>query len=167
MGDTVLAVKSVIEKSSGNISQEQPLPVQNISILLVEDNEADIFAVQEIFSQRQELIKELAVARTGKQALSILRSESDIALHKPYIILLDLNLPGMSGLDFLSQIRKDPALKSAIVFVLTGSREEHDRISSYEHNVAGYIIKTDITSCLFKVLELIEHYLKIIELPEN
>jgi len=66
------------------------------------------------------------------------------ALEKPYIILLDLNMPRMSGIEFLEVIRHDDALRDTVVFVLTTSKADEDRTAAYKKHVAGYIVKSDV-----------------------
>lgn len=106
------------------------------TILLVEDDELDVISVRRSLS-RLETAYELVTAFNGIDALSILKS-SDIL---PDVILLDLNMPKMNGIEFLRALRTDPKLKALRVFVMTTSSESTDRDQVEALGVSGYIIK--------------------------
>ena len=101
--------------------------------------------------------------RNGIEALTLLREESKIS--PPYIILLDINMPKMNGLEMLAELRLDEKLKRAVVFVLTTSKADEDRIEAYNHNVAGYIIKNQLGDGFLKVMGMLDHYWRVVELP--
>ena len=86
---------------------------------------------------------------------------------KPYIILLDLNMPRMGGLEFLEEIRKDPELKSSVVFILTTSSDDRDITSSYEKFVAGYFIKEETGVEFENITDMLSGYWKIVHLPKE
>jgi len=113
-----------------------------IHILLVEDDEVDVMNVQRAF-KKNNINNPLYVANNGVEALQMLRGEGDLPklTPKPGIILLDLNMPKMGGIEFLKELRQDPELKSITVFVLTTSNEESDKVAAFDLNVAGYILK--------------------------
>ncbi len=137
-----------------------------VNLLLVEDDEVDIQGFRRAFA-KQRIGNPITVARDGLQALEILRgADGKEKLPKPYIILLDLNMPRMDGIEFLEVIRADPDLKSAIVFMVTTSKAEEDKTRAYGLNVAGYIVKQDPANTFLDAVSLLEHYWKIIELPE-
>jgi CheY-like chemotaxis protein len=106
-------------------------------ILLIEDDDVDIMTVRRS-------MKELGVPNPldqvsdGEQGLAFLR---DPANARPGLILLDLNMPRMNGVEFLVELRADAALKSIPVVVLTTSKEDSDRISSFSQSVSGYMVK--------------------------
>ena len=108
-----------------------------ISILLVEDDEVDIINVKRAF-KKNKISNPLEVARNGIEALEILRTAGRML---PKIIILDINMPKMNGIEFLKEIRKDDRLKMISVFVMTTSNQDSDKINAYNLNVAGYIIK--------------------------
>ena len=112
---------------------------RTVSILLVDDDEVDRRAVMRSF-QKHKIENPIMTARDGREALEILRGEGGDALERPYMILLDLRMPRMDGLEFLAELRGDPKLRDSIVFVLTTSDLEKDRTESYNYNVAGYIL---------------------------
>ena len=110
-----------------------------VTILLVEDDEVDVMNVKRAF-KKNNILNPLLIARNGIEALDVLRDE-ELDQPKPKIILLDLNMPKMGGIEFLKEIRKDPVLHGISVFVMTTSNEDNDKVEAYNLNVAGYILK--------------------------
>jgi CheY-like chemotaxis protein len=99
-----------------------------VKILLVEDDEVDVMRVQRGFHQLR-IANEIVRARDGIEALEILRGAGSRArIETPYLVLLDINLPRMTGLEFLAALRADEELKVTVVFVLTTSKNDEDRI---------------------------------------
>jgi CheY-like chemotaxis protein len=116
--------------------------------------------------QQLKIVNPLTVARDGIEALEILRGGSDrTPLPRPYLILLDLNMPRMNGIEFLHALRADATLRDAIAFVLTTSRVDEDRIAAYQHNVAGYIVKSDFGNGFLHAVRLLKHYWRVVEFP--
>jgi CheY-like chemotaxis protein len=142
-------------------------PPPTVNILLVEDDDVDVMALERSFRAR-ELRNPLTVARDGRAALAVLRGEgTGRAFPRPYVILLDLNLPVMTGLDFLRHLRGDPAHRDAVVFVFTTSSCEHDRRAAYAQNVAGYVVKSEAGDDLGAVADLLQAYFAIVSLPSD
>ncbi len=116
----------------------------NIPILLVEDDDIDTENVVRAF-KRNKITNPLHIARNGEEALQYLRNEEPYEDPRrfplPGIILLDLNMPVMNGIEFLNVVKDDPRLQAIPVIVLTTSREEYDRVESFKRSVAGYIVK--------------------------
>jgi CheY-like chemotaxis protein len=112
------------------------------TILLVEDDRVDIMTVQRAL-KKNKVANPLHIARTGLEALQMLRGEGgfDRLAPPPALILLDLNLPKMSGIEFLRELRADPALKNLRIIVLTSSNEPKDRAAAFEYDVDDYIVK--------------------------
>lgn len=110
-------------------------------ILLVEDDRVDIMTVQRAL-KKIEVGNPLHVARTGVEALGMLRGDGFPRIEPtPSLILLDLNLPKMSGIEFLKELRADPKLRNLSVIVLTSSNEPQDRAAAFEYEVDDYIVK--------------------------
>jgi CheY-like chemotaxis protein len=110
-------------------------------ILLVEDDRVDIMTVQRAM-KKIDIGNPLYVARTGVEALGMLRGDGKPKIEPtPSLILLDLNLPKMGGIEFLKELRADPALQSLPVIVLTSSNEPRDRAAAFEYEVDDYIVK--------------------------
>jgi CheY-like chemotaxis protein len=110
-------------------------------ILLVEDDRVDIMTVQRAM-KKIDVSNPLCVARTGVEALGMLRGDGFPRIEPtPSLILLDLNLPKMGGIEFLKELRADPVLSSLQVIVLTSSNEPSDRAAAFEYEVDDYIVK--------------------------
>ena len=124
------------------------------SILLVEDDDIDAMSVQRAFS-RMKIANPIVRAKDGIEALEILLQG---AIEQPYLILLDLNMPRMGGLELLKTIRKNPQLELSVVFVLTTSKDDEDKIKAYKHHVAGYIVKESLDEGFEQLVQMLDHY---------
>lgn len=140
----------------------QPSPV---NYLLVDDDDVDVMGMQRAFGQLK-LSNALHVAGDGMDALEMLRGANGrAAIPKPHLVLLDLNMPRMNGIEFLETIRHDPELNQTVVFVLTTSNAPEDRFKAYQNNVAGYIVKSKTAHTFIEALEMLDKYCRIIEFP--
>ena len=139
-----------------------------VTILLVEDDEIDIKNVQRAFSKNN-IANPLMVAHDGVEALDMLRGTNGMAKlsPQPKIILLDINMPKMSGIEFLKAMRADEELKSISVFVMTTSNEEKDKIGAYNYNVAGYVLKPVNFEIFLNAISILDTYWKLCELPPD
>ncbi len=137
-----------------------------INILLVEDDAVDVMNVQRAF-KKNHINNKLHIAGNGLEALSLLRGndKNEKIVPKPKIILLDLNMPKMNGIEFLQELRNDPEFESISVFVLTTSGDERDIIAAYKLNVAGYILKPVALDNFVKALATLDLYWSLIEMP--
>jgi CheY-like chemotaxis protein len=112
-------------------------------ILLVEDNPHDL-ELTLIALEKSQLANEVIISRDGAEALDYLLCRGEFAdrtLGNPAVVLLDLKLPKVDGLEVLHEIRSTPGLKSVPVVMLTSSKEEQDLLRSYELGVNAYVIK--------------------------
>jgi CheY-like chemotaxis protein len=138
-----------------------------MEILLVEDNPADIFLIQEALKQGKPDHGNLNVAMDGQEALALLRHEgryTQIAL--PDLILLDLNLPKKDGRAVLAEIKEDPALRHIPVVILTSSEAPHDIFEAYLHYANCYIIKPLDLEQFFRVIrDTVNFWSKTVSLP--
>lgn len=133
-------------------------PQPSLHILLVEDDEIDAEIVQRAL-QAQGMKYPLWIACDGIEALQILRGEGGRQqIPRPYLILLDLNLPRMNGIEFLQVLRQDSALQDSTVLVLTTSERKQDKTAAYNAQVAGYFVKSDITEELVGVIKQFDIY---------
>jgi len=126
---------------------------RGLNILLVEDDEVDILNVKRAFRKNQ-IHHSLYVASNGIEALDLLRQKSaktPIIPATRRLVLLDINMPKMNGIEFLQVLRADEQLRVIPVVVLTTSDQEQDRLQAYQYNVAGYLVKP-ITFDLFSTL---------------
>lgn len=103
----------------------------------------------------------------GLEALEKLRDFVRNAAIPRFIILLDLKMPRMNGIEFLDALRSDPSLKYAVVFVLTTSRDETDLKESYARNIAGYILKTHISANFQEVTQMLNNYCDLVDFPQG
>jgi CheY-like chemotaxis protein len=133
-----------------------------LNILLVEDDEIDVMNVQRAF-QKNHIANPLFVAGDGVEALVKLRS-GEIPRERR-IVLLDLNMPRMNGIEFLRALRKDPELALTTVVVLTTSNDDRDKIDAYNLNVAGYLLKPVTFSNFCEVMATLNKYWTLVELP--
>ncbi len=138
---------------------------RTVNVLLVEDNVVEQEAIRRAFAQ-QRIANPLHVARDGLEALDLLRGTGGYEkLPRPYLLLLDLNMPRMNGIELLAALRADDELRDSIVFVLTTSRRDEDRVASYNFNVAGYVVKSDVGAGFLRVVSLLDHYWRVVEFP--
>ena len=141
-----------------------------LNILLVEDDEVDVMNVQRAFTRNQ-ITGSIHHAENGVEALEMLRSGSNLSkpelLRERLLILLDLNMPRMNGIEFLRELRQDPTLQSMAVIVLTTSDEERDRVEAYRFNVAGYILKPVTFDKFVSVISKLSQYWAMCEMPPS
>ena len=138
---------------------------KSMNILLIEDDEVDIMNIERAF-KRINLTNPLYIARDGVEALAMLRGQNGEAIVPwPRLVLLDINMPRMNGIEFLREIRQDPTLKMMTVIVLTTSNEEQDVVAAYQLNVAGYIVKPVSFEEFVKALGALDHYWTLSEMP--
>jgi CheY-like chemotaxis protein len=135
---------------------------KQLNILLVEDDEIDVMTVRRAF-RKNNITNPLKVAGDGIEALEMLRSGEIPSENR--IILLDINMPRMDGIEFLRELRADPALRSTTVVVLTTSNEDRDRIHAYELNVAGYILKPVTFVSFVESMTMLNKYWTLMEFP--
>lgn len=139
----------VNQPTDSSIIQRPP----SLHILLVEDDDVDAEIVQRML--RLEGMKyPFRLACDGVEALQILRGEGGHEpMPHPYLILLDLNLPRMNGIEFLQVLRQDPTLKDSPVLVLTTSEQHRDKTAAYNQQIAGYFVKSQITEELVDIIK--------------
>lgn len=133
---------------------ENPVP-----ILLLEDSEIDVEIVKRIL-KKAKIENPLFVAEDGVQALEILNSHNDS--QKPFLILVDINMPRMDGFTFLETIRNNESLNKNVAFMLTTSSREEDMERAYSLNAAGYVVKDDIN----QLGDMLSEYLDISRFPD-
>lgn len=136
-----------------------------INILLIEDDEVDVMNVQRAF-KKNNITNPLYFAANGLEALDILRGQGTPAIPRERrLILLDLNMPKMNGIEFLRELRLDPELKPIPVIVLTTSNEDRDKVEAYNLNVAGYILKPVTFSNFVQTMATLNKYWTLSEMP--
>ena len=140
---------------------EEQFMKTNKPILLVEDDEVDVLTVQRALRDLK-VSNPLRVARNGEEALEILRETTG---ERPAIILLDLNMPRMGGMEFLRTARKQSLGRGIPVIVLTTSRRDRDILEGFDLNVAGYMVKPVDYRKFVDVMKAIDVYWTLSELP--
>jgi CheY-like chemotaxis protein len=133
-----------------------------LNILLMEDDQVDVMNVRRAF-EKNRIANPLWVANDGIEGLQMLRTGKVPPDRR--IILLDLNMPRMSGLEFLRELRKDPDLLHTPVIVLTTSNDDRDKIEAYNLNVAGYLLKPVTFTNFVEVMATLNKYWTLVELP--
>lgn len=136
--------------------------MKTLNILLVDDDAVDVMNVQRAF-KKSNIHNTLYVAGDGRQALELLRNGTVPSSNR--LILLDLNMPRMNGLEFLCALREDPELRTTPVVVLTTSNDDRDRLQSYAHNVAGYLVKPVASPAFVELMAALNAYWSRVELP--
>ncbi len=143
------------------------MPEDVINILLVEDDEVDVMNVRRAF-KKINITNPVYVATNGIEALSMLRSSNNEPPQVPTarrLILLDLNMPKMGGIEFLVELRSDPQLKPTPVVVMTTSNQDQDRVEAYNLNVAGYILKPITFTNFVELMATLNNYWTLCEMP--
>lgn len=133
-----------------------------LNILLVEDDQVDVMNVKRAFDKNR-IANPLFVANNGAEALDMLRSRQ--IPDERRIVLLDLNMPRMNGLEFLRELRADAKLQSTVVVVLTTSNDERDKFEAYNLNVAGYLLKPVTFLNFVEAMAALNKYWALVELP--
>ena len=133
-----------------------------LNLLLVEDDDLDVMNVQRAFEEGH-ITNPMWVAGDGVEALELLRAGA--VPDERRLVLLDLNMPRMSGIEFLRELRGDPALRGTPVVVLTTSDDERDRVEAYDLNVAGYLLKPVTFGSFVELMALLNRYWTVVEMP--
>lgn len=135
-----------------------------LNIVLIDDDEVDVMNVQRAF-KKNNITNPLFVAHNGIEGLELLRSDPAIVPLQRRLILLDLNMPKMGGIEFLRELRADDNLRATPVIVLTTSNEDNDKVEAYHLNVAGYILKPVTFSKFVESMVALNKYWTLCELP--
>lgn len=149
-------------KLQNTLTQIETAPVR---FLIVDDDQVSVMAIKRAL-KKLKIVNPVSVAKDGQQALNLLRGEcGEDQILPPYLVTLDLNMPRMDGFEFLTEVRGDPKLHQAVIFVLSTSDAPEDVDAAYEQNIAGYIVKDDLGNSFVKALDMIDTYARIVELP--
>jgi len=132
-------------------------------ILLVEDDNVDVMTVKRALKDLN-IKNRLDSTANGEEALEYLKNNSN---SKPCIILLDLNMPKMNGIEFLTIVKADEAFKKIPVVVLTTSNQQQDIVESFKLSVAGYIVKSVDYAEFTEAISTINLYWTLSKLPSN
>jgi len=132
--------------------------VPPLSLLVVDDD--DVAAEAVVRGMRKHALDcPIVVAEDGMAALQILRGKHPTRqIAKPYLVLLDLNMPRMNGMEFLRELRSDSQLRGTVVFVLTTSGSDADRARAYQESIAGYMVKSGLGPQLSGLARFLTEY---------
>ncbi|HEX8212401.1 MAG TPA: response regulator [Longimicrobium sp.] len=133
-----------------------------LNILLVEDDEVDVMNIRRAF-KKGNISNPLFVAGNGLEALEMLRGDELPRTRR--LVLLDLNMPRMNGIEFLRELRADPDLSPTPVVVLTTSDAERDKVEAYNLHVAGYLLKPVTFSNFCETMASLNKYWALVEMP--
>jgi CheY-like chemotaxis protein len=131
-------------------------------ILLVEDDKIDQMTVKRALREINATNK-LIITNNGEEALDYLQHPEN---ESPTLILLDINMPRMNGIEFLKIIKKDERYRKIPVVILTTSKEDKDRFESFDLGVAGYMVKPVVYKVFVEVVQAIHEYWNLSEQPE-
>lgn len=134
----------------------------DVTLLLVEDDDVDAMTIERSFL-KQRIANPIVRAYDGIEALELLRSNQ---VSRPLIILLDLQMPRMGGIEFLKELRADEDLSELVVFVLTTSKSEEDMLASYRQHIAGYFVKGKSGEQFLDIVNVLDSYWKVVQLPK-
>jgi CheY-like chemotaxis protein len=134
-------------------------------LLHVEDDDICQMMLSREFKKAR-IANPISGACDGIEALEMLRgTNGHERLPRPFLILLDLNMPRMNGMEFLKELRRDEDLKKSIVFVLTTSDADEDKVRAYNLGVAGYILKSNPANAFLQATALLDTYWRVVEFP--
>lgn len=141
------------------------METNTVTLLIVDDDDIDRESI--LRSLRKERITNpVLTAGDGVEALDRLRGTADVAaIGRPVIVILDWKMPRMNGLEFLQELRADDHLRNTIVFVLTTSHDEADILDAYKNLVAGYIVKDSAGRDFIDLVQMLDAYWRVVELP--
>jgi CheY-like chemotaxis protein len=137
------------------------LSPNEVTLFLIEDDDIDAMSIKREFKRRK-ISSPIVRAKDGVEAFELLASGK---IKRPFIILLDLQMPRMNGLEFLTKLRANNDYKNSVVFILSTSQHEQDIFNSYESNVAGYFIKDEVGDGFISVVDIFDGYRNVVHLP--
>jgi CheY-like chemotaxis protein len=138
---------------------------QTVQLLHVEDDDLCLMGLNRAFKAAK-IANPVKFAHDGIEALDMLRGTNGRPrLPRPFLVLLDLNMPRMDGIEFLKELRKDEELKKSIVFIMTTSDADEDKVKAYNLGVAGYILKSNPANAFLEATALLDTYWRVVEIP--
>ena len=136
---------------------------QTVQLLHVEDDDLCLMGLNRAFKAAK-IANPVRFAHDGIEALDMLRGTNGRPrLPRPFLVLLDLNMPRMDGIEFLKELRKDEELKKSIVFIMTTSDANEDKVKAYNLGIAGYILKSNPANAFLEATALLDTYWRVVE----
>jgi len=136
---------------------------KEVTLFLVEDDDVDAITIERSL-KKQRIGNQMIRAHDGVEALEMMQNGK---VPHPYIVLLDLQMPRMNGLEFLKSMRQDTTLTDTVVFILTTSNADQDLIAGYENHIAGYFVKQEAGENFIDVIKTLDSYWKIVHFPDK
>lgn len=135
------------------------------SFLIIEDDDVDAKSLERALTKAR-LTNQIFRAYDGIEAMAMLRGDGKyIPPLQPCVLIVDINMPRMSGIELIRNIRNDSNLKNMVVFILTTSNSAVDKMAAYDLSIAGYILKEKVGKSFADLTTFLEQYVKMIELP--
>jgi CheY-like chemotaxis protein len=142
-------------------------PDNELTLLLVEDDDIDAEVVRRSLRQAK-IINPLVRANDGLEALDMLRGTNGYTrIPEPYLLLVDVKMPRLDGIGLIREIRADPELTRTVIFVLTTSDDDRDKVAAYDLHVAGYVVKTNTKQEVLPLMMMLDYYLLIVDPPPS
>lgn len=135
-----------------------------LDVLVVDDDDVTAEVVTRAL-KRMEGDVQVVAAVDGQDGLDVLQGKSSRSLRRPYVVLLDLNMPRMNGFEFIEAIRADDKLDDSVIFVLTSSDAEEDRSRAYHEHIAGYMVKSSVGPQFSRLLSMLREFTAAVRLP--
>jgi CheY-like chemotaxis protein len=136
-----------------------------VTLLLVEDEDIDAETIERSMTAGK-IANPLVRARDGIEALDLLRGTNGVRkLSQPVMMLVDIRMPRLDGIGLIQAVRADPELTRTVIFVLTTSEDDRDRMAAYDSHVAGYIMKSKTHDDILSLYKMLEYYLLIVVSP--
>lgn len=141
------------------------IATQHIPLLVVDDDELEVVAIRRGL-KKINLNIPFCHAKDGLEALDFLRGKhGHDKLGKPFLVLLDINMPRMNGHEFMREVRADPELCDTVIFVLTTSNDESDMTEAYQNQAAGFIVKSHLKGDYQSLAMMLKTYWDVVLLP--
>jgi len=141
------------------------LEPRTVQLLHVEDDDLCLMGLNRAFKAAK-IANPVSFAHDGIEALDMLRGANGRPrLPRPFLILLDINMPRMDGIEFLRELRKDEELRKSIVFIMITSDADEDKVKAYNLGVAGYILKSNPANAFLEATALLDTYWRVVEFP--
>ncbi|MGB9152338.1 MAG: response regulator [Alphaproteobacteria bacterium] len=138
---------------------------KSLTILLVEDDDGDAKAVLRAFHKAR-IANTIMRAVDGMEALEMLKGENGkVKVPTPCLLLVDINMPRMNGIQLMKALREDKDLRHTIAFILTTSKRDEDKVAAYDLNVAGYILKSTAGEDFLNLVNMVDSFWRVVEMP--
>ena len=138
------------------------IAAEHITLIVVDDDLGEVKAVRRSF-KKAHIRNPIMHVVDGVEAMELLRS---LEAPQKFIMLVDLNMPRMDGIELVQEIRRDPKLRKAVIFMLTTSDDQRDIAAAYDLNVAGYMVKFRVGEDFAELIKTLGCYSTLVELPE-